>query len=123
MIFACFTIATNNIGQIAMVTRTDGTVGLPGGKVDPNENPFDCVNREATEEGWMLDINPNPFFSAKVNNNKCLWFRGKIKGLYLDYKEKNRIIPFYADIGTLAMSGMRNNAALNAFYNNLTINI
>ncbi len=42
--------------MIAGCTRENGTIGLPGGKVEDGENPFDAVIRESREEGWKLNI-------------------------------------------------------------------
>jgi ADP-ribose pyrophosphatase YjhB (NUDIX family) len=99
MIFACFVIfKAGNL--IAATTRDNGTVGLPGGKVDPGENPADCAIREANEEGWAVDLaSREPVRVAEVDGKKVAWFLAKEAAPLTDYKEKARgIRPIWADI-------------------------
>lgn len=49
-------------GNILMVTRKDGSgYGLPGGKVDPNENLFEACIREVFEETGLAIDEPDMF--------------------------------------------------------------
>ena len=53
-------------GNVLMVTRKDGSgYGLPGGKVDPNENLFEACIREVFEETG-LDIDEPDMFLKQI---------------------------------------------------------
>ena len=118
MIFAVFILARNNMGEIALVTRDNNKIGLPGGKVDRDENICQTALRESKEEGWNLKLIDNkPFHTQIIDGKICAWIKGEIIGKFLDYKEKSRgIKPFYGNIGQLATSGFNNEVALHKYF-------
>lgn len=118
MIFAVFILARNNIGQFALVTRDNGGIGLPGGKVDNGEDICAAALREAKEEGWNLNLIDNkPFCTQVIEGKVCAWIKGEILGKFIDYKEKNRgIKPFYGNVGQIATSGFGNEVALHKYF-------
>jgi len=93
--FAVFAVArmTASDGStfLCATTRPDGTIGLPGGKVDDGEMPYAAVIREAREEGWELNLlNFQPIHVAQVDGKPVAWFDCKpVCGLQF-YKEKHR---------------------------------
>lgn len=97
--FAVFAVArmTASDGStfLCATTRPDGTIGLPGGKVDPGETAYGAVIREAREEGWELNlISFQPIHVAEVDGKPVAWFDCKpVCGLEF-YQEKDRgIVP------------------------------
>ena len=76
-IFAAFLLAPCGVtGGICATTRTNGSVGLPGGKVDPGETPEQAVRREASEEGWTLpaDAVLTCVHRAQVDGRPVAWY-------------------------------------------------
>ena len=58
-IYAAFILARTLDGCWAATTRPAdrgqaGRIGLPGGKVEPGEDPAAAALREAAEEGWRI---------------------------------------------------------------------
>jgi 8-oxo-dGTP pyrophosphatase MutT (NUDIX family) len=54
-------------GKVLAVSRRDdpGLFGLPGGKVDPGEEPIQAASRELSEETGLVAINLHPIFSCR----------------------------------------------------------
>lgn len=107
-IFAAFVLAEDARG-IAATTRDDGRIGLPGGKVDKDENPFQAAVRESNEEGWNLLVSSTAFKTDMVDGKWVQWYRGVPISPLQDYKEKNRgIRPIFVDRKAIENSGFGN---------------
>jgi len=112
--FAVFVVAPYQDGYAATTRAKDrgesGRIGLPGGKIDPGENPVEAAVRESEEEGWqVLNINPIPIHKAIVEGKMVWWFRADSAQPLTEYKEKYRgIIPIKVDLQTIANSGYGN---------------
>lgn len=108
-IFAVFILVPVS-GGYAMTTRDDGRTGLPGGKVDPNENPRDAAIREANEEGWAVaGIGAVPFKIATVDGKTVAWFHAMQAAPLDEYKEKKRgIRPIVGTKNQVISSGFGN---------------
>jgi 8-oxo-dGTP pyrophosphatase MutT (NUDIX family) len=97
--FAVFVVApvkgTN--GLLAATTRAKdkgeaGEIGLPGGKLNPGEDPRDAVIREAGEEGWVVNgVDLYPFRKAMVNGKAIWWYKALEASRLEAYKESGRI--------------------------------
>jgi hypothetical protein len=75
-IFAVFAVAQlRRTTLLCATTRPDGTIGLPGGKVDPGEDIFQAVIREAEEEGWNLTCDKKILRTGIVDGKKVAWIR------------------------------------------------
>lgn len=118
---ACFLLIQKNEQErtsnlYCATTRPDGKgFGLPGGKRENNETLKECVQREAFEEGWQVElenINDDPFYCLKENGNSIYFFRGKNATKLKDYKEKDRLKPLYITREELMNSGNGNDKAL-----------
>lgn len=111
-IFAAFVLATDwkETSLFASTTRLDGTVGLPGGKVEKGESPFAAAFREAQEEGWLLSpIGKNPVQIREVDGKLVAWFPGIVVCALENYKEKERgIRPVLLTSEEIVASGMGN---------------
>jgi hypothetical protein len=103
-----------NLSGYAATTRpTDcgefGKIGLPGGKVDPGEDPVSAAEREALEEGWSLEINDDvPFYKQFVDGKMVWWYRGFNARKIISYKEKGRIEPIVVTKDQVINSGYGN---------------
>lgn len=97
--FAVFVVAQLQSGLYAATTRAAdrgeaGKIGLPGGKVDPGEDPVDAAKREAHEEGWAIDTVLPEVFHSQVRDGKLIqWYRGVGARKLSQYKEQGRITP------------------------------
>jgi hypothetical protein len=102
----------------AGTTRPDGGVGgvgLPGGKVDAGETPYDAACREAIEEGWLpLEVGKEPFYSTVCSGGDLLvhWFSAKHMLPLVSYKEQGRIMAVKISTKQLRDSSMNNDIAL-----------
>ncbi|MDD5150172.1 MAG: NUDIX hydrolase [Flavobacterium sp.] len=94
----------NENKQIAVVTRKDGRISLPGGKVEENETLLDALLRECEEEGWkIISLRVDPIYiKTDETGYETHWFYiHKIERLE-EYKDKSRnLFPFVTDIDTL----------------------
>jgi ADP-ribose pyrophosphatase YjhB (NUDIX family) len=112
--FAVFAVAPLSNGYFAATTRAadrgeSGKIGLPGGKVDPGENPVQALIREAREEGWeLLEVNPTPIHAQDVDGKHVQWFLATSATMLADYKEKGRITPIRATKSAIIASGYGN---------------
>jgi hypothetical protein len=73
--YAVFAVAyVPNTPLLCATTREDGTIGLPGGKVDPGEDPLKAVIREAAEEGWNLSTDGVVLQERLVDGRPVIWY-------------------------------------------------
>lgn len=111
--FAVFVLAPINNGYAATTRAEDkgeaGQIGLPGGKVEYQEDPVDAAKRESFEEGWVVDIiDTEPFSKQIVDGNLVWWFRGSNPRMLKTFKEFGRITPFIASREEIISSGYGN---------------
>ena len=72
--FAVFAIVEVEPDKFAATTRAkdkgeEDRIGLPGGKVDPGEDPIEAVIRESEEEGWKITgVNPEIIHKDYIDN-------------------------------------------------------
>lgn len=109
-VFAAFIVAKTTSGNYCAVTRNPG-FGLPGGKVENGENPWDAAVREAREEGWDVQlISKTPIHQQNVGGKFVQWFVGANPKKLENYKEKARgIVPVTLSAQKVMDSGMGNN--------------
>ena len=102
-------------GFIATVTRWDGTLGLPGGKVELGELPFEAAIRETFEEGWTLpcDAVLSLICERTVEGKKIAWYStSSLVKPAMFWKEQARGIgPVPSPIEALPSTGLGNNDA------------
>jgi 8-oxo-dGTP pyrophosphatase MutT (NUDIX family) len=112
---ASFTVIFKD-GKICATTRVDGTIGLPGGKLDGFEDILEAAFRETEEEGWkIIDGYGIPFLQMVVNDRVVSWVLVIAKEVVQleDYKEKHRgIKPILVDIEEMIASGRGNTLAI-----------
>jgi 8-oxo-dGTP pyrophosphatase MutT (NUDIX family) len=113
--FAVFLVS--KIGnQFVGTTRTDGKLGLAGGKVDQGETPQQALIRESNEEGWLLpsDVQLTLIHQQEVDGKLCQWFQSDKSPVRLtSYKEMRRgIKPILMNQQQLIDSGMGNDICL-----------
>lgn len=118
--FAAFVIApVLDERHVAAVTRDtgDAPLGLPGGKVEPGEDPRMAAMREAAEEGWAVSWPLVEVHRASVDGRLVVWYASPHATRLHEYKERERgIQPRIARIEDLAASSrLGNDAALAAF--------
>ena len=92
-IFAVFAVTKfRRTNLLCATTRPDGTIGLPGGKVDPGEDIFKAVTREAKEEGWNLKCDRKIIHTAIVDGKKVAWIKCStmVDPVRKEWKEKYR---------------------------------
>jgi hypothetical protein len=95
--FAVFVVYQYPDGKIAATTRPKDRMGddngvsygLPGGKVDPGEDPMDAAIRESEEEGWIVSGLTHKH-SATVQGKMVWWYRATNAKPLQEYKEKYR---------------------------------
>ena len=78
---ACVLIMADD-GKILAVSRKDNPsdLGLPGGKVDPGEQPIEAAARELTEETGLHIHDLKQVFSMHDGDSLCYTFVGKVSG-------------------------------------------
>jgi hypothetical protein len=112
--FAVFVVARVDDDMYAATTRPAdrgeaGRIGLPGGKVDPGEDPIEAAYREAREEGWEISsIDPKAIQDTLVDGKLVLWFRGHGARMLKNYKEKGRVEPIVVTREEVLNSGYGN---------------
>jgi ADP-ribose pyrophosphatase YjhB (NUDIX family) len=111
-VFAAFAVAILPNGRIAGVTRPEGGVGLPGGKVEPGETPVRAAIREAAEEGWNVRNARVTIHDDIVDGRRVVWILFRSATRRREWKERARGIgPIELTLQELALSGMGNDAA------------
>lgn len=115
--FAVFVLAPVGNGYAATTRPADrgesGKMGLPGGKIDPNENVIDAAYREANEEGWqIINIDPIPIQKRVIDGKLILYYKAESAKILTDYKEKGRIVPFVASAQQIKSSGYGNDTLI-----------
>ena len=124
-IHAAFVLAFDSKGNIASTTRDDGTIGLPGGKLDKGEDALSAVLRESREEGWNIKVGV-PYFQTEVEGKLCVWFIGHSPVRLTEFKEKGRIEPVWKteeEVRSQSLIEYKNVEALNAYYDWRTMRI
>ena len=117
---AAFVLAPHE-GGFAATTRAadkgeEGKIGLPGGKLDPNESPRDAAIREAAVAGGDVSaVADSPFHTQLVDDSLGLWYEAAAAKQREAYKEQGRITPVGATYEDLVASGYGNDAALAAY--------
>jgi len=113
--WATFVIAPHEKGYAATTRPTgDGKFGLPGGKLDPGEDPLAAVQREAGEEGWdVSNVHPEPLHKADIDGKPVWWYRAESAAPRKEFKEQGRVIPTTAQQDQLTEFG--NDAALKIY--------
>jgi len=110
-VFAVFLVSKIDDLFVA-TTRTDGKVGLAGGKIDKGESPKQALIREVSEEGWKLpaDVQLKLIHQQLVDGKICQWYQSDKSPVALtSYKEKYRgITPILINQQQLIDSGMGN---------------
>lgn len=113
--FAVFALARVGSGGYAATTRPAdrgqaGKIGLPGGKLDPGEDPLEAVLRECEEEGWSVRIsNREPIQKLMVDGKMVWWYQADPNPKILtQYKEKHRIVPVVVSKDAVLTSGYGN---------------
>jgi tRNA nucleotidyltransferase (CCA-adding enzyme) len=116
--FAVFVVHQFPDGTIAATTRPSDRsgddegvrYGLPGGKVDPGEDPMEAAIRESEEEGWS--VNGLDFrYAAEVQGKLVWWYHAKKALPLTDYKERHRgIRPI--KVGMDKLQGFGNDVAI-----------
>lgn len=102
--------------KICGTNRTDGTIGLPGGKCDPGETPVETAIRESYEEGWEIKTdNLIPYITQDVSGREVTWVLVQGPVIMLtEWKEKDRGIgPILVPIQEMIDSGRGNERAIN----------
>lgn len=98
--------------MLAATTRPGGRIGLPGGKLDPNETAEQAVRREAREEGWIIAPRTRLTLAHAdfVEKRLVVWFlANKPVRPAQTWKEAYRgIRPIALPIQTVARSGYGN---------------
>ncbi len=92
--YAVFLVDEDCMGNFAAVTRPEDPtlLGLPGGKVEEEENEIEALFRECQEEGWMIDTQKPVKMVRKelVDGKLCVWYKGS--SVRMDsFKEEERI--------------------------------
>lgn len=98
-------------GDYAGTTRADGSIGLPGGKVDAGETPDAAVVREAREEGWeVLLTSRRPIHRQTVDGREVWWYGGTAMRMVAvrPHDRARGIRPVYLTADEVAQSGMGN---------------
>jgi ADP-ribose pyrophosphatase YjhB (NUDIX family) len=103
-------------GKICATTRLDGTIGLPGGKQDDDEEHLETALRESEEEGWQISNIKfvQQFLTQVVNDRLVTWIYidADVKKLN-NHKEKHRgIMPILCTPEELIESGRGNKLAM-----------
>lgn len=112
--FAVFVVVELSNNKFAATTRPDdknqvNKIGLPGGKVDPNENPKDAVIRESFEEGWIISGLGEIIASKMIDNKPVVYYYAKNAKPLTEYKEKYRgIVPIVVTKEEISNSGYGN---------------
>jgi ADP-ribose pyrophosphatase YjhB (NUDIX family) len=107
-VFAAFAVVILPNGRIAGTTRPGGGVGLPGGKVEPGENPVRAAAREAAEEGWNVDGFVRAVHDKIIEGKLVMWFAFERAERRAEWKERGRIEPVELTLAELYSSGMGN---------------
>lgn len=114
MPFAVFVVAhADSVGRYCATRRADGSIGLPGGKVDAGEAPEAAAVREALEEGWRVNLlSTTPIQKREVDGRDVWWYAAtKVKMVRLRPEDRKRgIRPLAVEAGVIAKSGMGNDA-------------
>ena len=88
--FATFAVVFEN-DKVWCTTREDGTIGLPGGKVDPNETSMRACIRECSEEGLLINDAIGKIVKTDVVSDKpVVWYQFESATALTEYKEKYR---------------------------------
>lgn len=128
--YAVFAYSLQGGGKVAAVTRPEGGIGLPGGKVEENETNIEALRRECEEEGWLINIKDyaKPFFVGSLFRSEAgsLPYETKIAYYKVDealklfeYKEKLRIDNLFSSVKKIKKSGNGNELATEVYFKKL----
>lgn len=117
--FAAFLVARYKSGYAATTRAADrgeeGRIGLPGGKLDPEETASQAVVRESAEEGWLISKGSSLslIHEQLVDGRLVQWFelKGSVR-IARTFKEQGRISPIMVHLSDLIKSGYGNDVAL-----------
>jgi ADP-ribose pyrophosphatase YjhB (NUDIX family) len=107
-VFAAFAVIVLPNGRIAGTTRPSGGVGLPGGKVEPGENPVQAAVREAAEEGWDVHCKGHVVHDQLVDGKLVMWISFERAERRAEWREKGRVEPVELTVDEIETSGMGN---------------
>ena len=96
------------------------SIGFPGGKVDPGEDPRVAALRETSEEGWQVSCSPDDLqeiYRDTVQGKLVVWYTptGNVRCVPLKkYKEQHRIkaVPASPE----QFKGFKNEDAISAYF-------
>jgi mutator protein MutT len=73
---ACVAIIKNSDNKILAVSRKNNPedLGLPGGKADDGEEPYDCMVREVKEETGLTVAAAEETYRANIGNTEVICF-------------------------------------------------
>lgn len=119
--FAVFGYCLQGNGRVASVTRPEGGIGLPGGKLEEGETEIEALRRECEEEGWLIKIEDNvkPFYVRSTEHGLIGYYKVESVLRLLNYKEKHRIKNLYCKFWEIAKSGNGNGPATKAYFKKL----
>jgi len=119
-------VRTKLADRWAAVTRPcGGGVGLPGGKIEPDESPREAALREAREEGWLLpEVTTEMLHRVHdgiVDGHRVIWYWvPDVYAVPMDrYKEMSRISPVPATLGEIAAGGFSNPEAIEGLWDEM----
>ena len=116
-VFAAFAIVRHWDGRIWATTREDGSIGLPGGKLEQGEDIIDAARREAREEGLSIRaLEARVVRVAEVDGKPVAWVEFVFAEAHRldDYKEQYRgIRPIIVPVADVA-AGFGNEFLLEA---------
>ncbi len=96
-VIAAFVLVRMPCGGIAATTRPKqpGAVGLPGGKLEKGETPYEAVMREAEEEGWKITgLSEDPIYIRHKNDEEDVyWYGAESAEMLTEFKDKHRLSP------------------------------
>jgi hypothetical protein len=121
--FAVFVVVKLPNNKIAATTRPyekskSKKIGLPGGKVEKNEDPIDAAYRESKEEGWEIEKINTIIASKMVGGKSIVFYSGTGAKKLENYKEKdNDIEPIEVSIEKISSTGYGNDFIKELFVN------
>jgi hypothetical protein len=122
--FAVFVVVKLPNKKIAATTRPyekseNKKIGLPGGKVEKNEEPIQAAYRESKEEGWSIAKIKKIIASKMIDGKPIVYFLGTGAKKLDNYHEKsNNIEPVEVSIEEISKTGYGNDFIIDYFTQN-----